>query len=154
MLGLIINHLYHQPRTAYAASIQGFGHEGFSVLFHKTLKSQVTLSHFNECSVSNTVEDLWNIKGRKKVTQSLQSIGFNSNVYLYMTVKNIVLQVAACGWYKKKCSLSTSVDFWSAQKCVHPMLRTQKQFWPFYLELGISSVMDYLPTALFVFIYI
>lgn len=122
------------------AGTQGFILEVLRELFPKILHPRLP----RDSSNCTTFRNLFNIKKREKITWSLQSIGFHSNFILHKTVKIFVLQAAACGWYKK-CSLSTWANCWSAQRYLHPVLRTQEQFWLFCLELGISSVMDFSP---------
>lgn len=100
VLGLTINNLCYQTGIVYPVSkagTQGFTsgvlRELFSKIWHPRLPC-------DNCSFT-TFKNFFKIERREKITWWLHCIGFHSNFILFKTIKNFVLQAAACGWYKK-----------------------------------------------------
>lgn len=151
VLGLIINNLCYQTRIVYPVSkagTQGFTLGALRELFPKILHPRLPW----DSSSSSILKNVFNIKKREKITWSLQSIGFHSNFIFFKLLKILFFKQQHVGGIKTH-SLSTWVNCRSAQRYVHPVLRTQEQFWPFCLELGISPVMDFPPTVLLGFLW-
>lgn len=126
VLGLLINNLCYQTRIVYPVSkansqafILGILRELFPKILHPRLPW--------DSSSFTTFKNLF-FKKKEEIMWSLQSIGFHSNFILLKTDKNFVLQAAARGWYKKKLQFEHLSELLSAQRYVHPVLRTQEQF--------------------------